>query len=490
MGCGEKFGGFHMIKILFAASEGNPFIKTGGLADVVGALPKYIDSSKFDVRVILPKYLCISGEATQKLSHVKEFYADMPRGREYIGIDEVKEGQITYYFIDNEHYFSGDSPYGEAFEDVNNFAFYSRAILACLPEIEFCPDIIHCHDWQTALVPVFLKEFYGSDPFYQNTKTILTIHNQKFQGRWRIDDIENCRDLPDGCRYTAMEAYHESNYLKAGILYADRVTTVSETYAQEIQVSPGGEGLEGVMREVSGKLSGIVNGIDIEEYNPMTDPMLPNPFGVKAITGKRKNKKALQRELGLAQDASTMLIGIVSRLTDQKGFDLVNYIMEEMLNTMDVQVVVLGTGEEGFENSFRYFDWKYGDRVSATIGYSEELAHKIYGAADAFLMPSRFEPCGLSQLISMRYGAVPIVRETGGLKDTVEPYNEGWQTGTGFSFANYDAGEMLMIIRYAYDVFKNHPKEWRMMMKRCMRADHSWQSSAGKYEALYQELLG
>ncbi len=479
-----------MRKILFAASEGNPFIKTGGLADVVGALPKYLDCKKFDVRVILPKYLCIPEEARQKLSHVTEFYADMPRGKEYIGIDKVKVDGITYYFIDNEHYFAGDSPYHEIFQDVNKFAFYSRAVLASLPKIKFSPDIIHCHDWQAALIPVFLKEFYGQDSFYQKTKTVLTIHNQKFQGRWRIDDIENCRDLSKDCRYKAMEAYHDTNFLKAGVIYADKVTTVSETYAQEIQTPAGGEGLDGVMREASGKLVGIVNGIDVEEYDPMTDTALAASFGVRRMSGKKKDKKALQRELGLGQDSSAMLIGIVSRLTEQKGFDLVNRIMEEMMNTMNVQVAVLGTGEDRFQKSFQYFAGKYAGRVSATIGYSEERAHKIYGGADAFLMPSQFEPCGLSQLISMRYGTVPIVRETGGLNDTVEAYNEIWQTGTGFSFANYDAQEMLMIIRYAYDVFMNHPKEWRMMMKRCMNADHSWQNSAGKYEKMYLDLLG
>lgn len=477
-----------MKKILFAASEGNPFIKTGGLADVVGALPKYLDSRKFDVRVILPKYLCIPEKDRQKMSHVTEFYADMPRGREYIGIDKAKEEGITYYFIDNEHYFAGDHPYNQIFEDVNKFAFYSRAVLASLPELKFCPDIIHCHDWQAALIPVFLKEFYENNPFYQHTRTVMTIHNQKFQGRWRMDDIENCRDLPADCRYKAMEAYKETNFLKAGILYADRVTTVSETYAEEIKVPEGGEGLDGVMQEVSGKLSGIVNGIDYGEYNSLKDPMLAAPFGLRNITQKKKNKEALQKELGLKQDNDAMLIGMVSRLTEQKGFDLVNYVMEEMLNTMHVQVAALGTGEERFQESFCYFQNKYQGQFSATIGYSEERAHKIYGGADVFLMPSQFEPCGLSQLISMRYGTVPIVRETGGLKDTVEAYNEIWQTGTGFSFANYDAKEMLSIIRYAYDVFQNHPKGWRQMMKRCMKADNSWQNSAKKYEKLYLEL--
>lgn len=478
-----------MKKILFAASEGNPFMKTGGLADVVGALPKYLDKGKFDVRVFLPKYLCISEEHTQKMKYVTEFYADMPRGREYIGIYEAKVDGVLYYFIDNEHYFAGNSPYNQIFEDVNKFAFYCRAVLASLPELGYYPDIIHCHDWQAALVPVFLDAFYRENPIYRNIRTVMTIHNQKFQGRWRMDDIENCRDLPASYRYGDMEAYGETNFLKAGILHADWVSTVSETYAKEIQGQEGGEGLDGVMREVSEKLSGIVNGIDVDEYNPVTDPLLTVHFSEKTISKKKKNKEALQAALGLRKDNTAMVIGIVSRLTQQKGFDLVRIVLEELMNTLNVQVAVLGTGEDQFQDFFKHFDWKYPDRISATIDYSEKIAHMIYAGADAFLMPSQFEPCGLSQLISMRYGTIPIVRETGGLKDTVEPYNEIWHTGNGFSFTNYDAGEMLKIIRYAYDIFCNAPKDWRAMMKRCMNIDNSWQNSAQKYEELYQTLV-
>ena len=478
-----------MKKILFAASEGNPFVKTGGLADVTGALPKYLDQETFDVRIILPKYLCIPEEYRQNMKYVTEFHADMPREQEYIGIYEASVEGVHYYFIDNEHYFAGNGPYNQIFEDVNKFAFFCRAVLASLPELGFCPDIIHCHDWQTALIPVFLDAFYRESAFYRNIRTVLTIHNQKFQGRWRIDDIENCRDLPSHYRYGAMEAYGETNFLKAGILHANRVNAVSETYAREIQGQQGGEGLDGVMREISGKLSGIVNGIDVAEYDPKTDPRLKANFDVKTIARKKQNKAALQAALGLRKDSSAMVIGIVSRLTRQKGFELVREVLEEMMNTLNVQVAVLGTGEEQFQDFFRHFDWKYPDRVSATIGYSEEKAHLIYGGADAFLMPSQFEPCGLSQLISMRYGTIPIVRETGGLKDTVEPYNEIWHTGNGFSFAKYNASEMLAIVRYAYDVFCNHPKDWKAMMKRCMSEDHSWKKSAGKYEKLYLELV-
>lgn len=478
-----------MKKILFAASEGNPFIKTGGLADVVGALPKYLDKAQFDVRVMLPKYMCIPEQLKQKMTYVTEFYADMPRGQEYIGIYESVSEGIHYYFIDNEHYFAGDSPYHQIFEDVNKFAFFSRAVLASLPVIGFCPNILHCHDWQAALIPAFLDAFYREDAFYRSTHTILTIHNQKFQGRWVIDDIENCRDLPASCRYQAMEAYGESNFLKAGILYADKVTTVSETYAKEIQCQEGGEGLDGVMRQISGKLSGIVNGIDYTEYDPLHDPLLDAHFSAHSLNRKKRCKQLLQKAMSLDTDHSAMVLGIVSRMTEQKGFDLVNYIMEEMLDTMHVQVAILGTGEDRYQDSFRFFAQKYPGRVSSFITYSEELAHKIYAGADAFLMPSQFEPCGLSQLISMRYGTIPIVRETGGLKDTVEAYNEIWHTGTGFSFANYNADEMLSIIRYAYRVFSDTPREWKAMAKRCMETDNSWESSARKYEALYAKTL-
>lgn len=474
-----------MKKILFAASEGNPFIKTGGLADVVGALPKYIDKSLYEISIIMPLYQCIPQKFRKQMKEVTHFYEDMPREREYIGLYKMEEAGITYYFIDNEYYFAGDAPYHHICEDVNKFAFFSRAVLAALPYLELCPDVIHCHDWQTGLIPMLLKVFYEGNEFYRNIKTVFTIHNQKFQGRWQIDDIENCRDIPAKYRYGAMEAYGESNFLKAGILYADKVTTVSETYAKEIQTPEGGEGLDGVMREVSGKLCGITNGIDEKEYDAKTDKNIPYPFGIRNIAEKKKNKKALQKEMGLKQDEKACMIAIVSRLTQQKGFDLVVSVMEELLQSEHVQVVVLGTGEERFQHDFSWFAQKYPKQMCANIGYSEDKAHRIYAGADMFLMPSQFEPCGLSQLISMCYGTVPIVRETGGLKDTVEPYNEIWQTGTGFGFRNYDAGEMLYIIRYALKIYQEQPKAWKAMMKRCMKRDSSWQSVTKKYEAIY-----
>lgn len=478
-----------MKKILFAASEGNPFIKTGGLADVVGALPKYLDKTQYEVCIIMPLYQCIPEKYRSRMKKVTEFYEPMPREQEYIGIYKCKEAGICYYFIDNEHYFAGNAPYNQICEDVNKFAFFSRAVLAALPEMDYCPDIIHCHDWQTGLIPLFLKVFYNGNKFYENIKTILTIHNQKFQGRWIIEDIENCRDIPQMYRYGAMEAYGESNFLKAGILYADQVTTVSETYAKEIQTPEGGEGLDGVMREISGKLVGITNGIDEADYDPKQDKSIPYHFGTGNLAEKKKNKKSLQKELGLRQDSNACLIAIISRLTQQKGFELVVSIMEELIRTEHVQIAVLGTGEERFQHDFSWFGQKYPDKVAVNIGYSEEKAHRIYAGADMFLMPSQFEPCGLSQLISMRYGTVPIVRETGGLKDTVEPYNEIWQTGNGFGFRNYDAGELLHIIRYALKIYQEQPKAWKAMMKRCMGRDSSWQSVTKKYESLYERLI-
>lgn len=478
-----------MKKILFAASEANPLIKTGGLADVVGALPKYINPKEFEVRIIMPKYECIEKSYKRKMKKVLCFYEKMPREEEYVGIYKMKQDGILYYFIENSYYFAGNAPYHQICEDVNKFAFFSRAVLAALPKLNYQPEIIHCHDWQTALIPMMLDCFYREKEFYRRIKTILTIHNQKFQGRWIIDDIENCRDIPAEYRYGAMEAYGESNFMKAGILYADQVTTVSETYAREIQTPEGGEGLHGVLGEVSGKLLGITNGIDYEEYDSMQDDAILVPFGAGNIAQKKKNKAALQKELGLKRDSKAMVIGIVSRLTEQKGFPLVLHKLEELLVTEHVQVAVLGTGEERFQNGFSDFAGRYPGQIAVYIGYNEDRAHRIYAGADAFLMPSQFEPCGLSQLISMRYGTVPIVRETGGLKDTVEPYNEIWQTGTGFSFRNYDGDEMLMIIRYALRIYQEQPKAWHAMMKRCMKADHSWQKSAGKYEEIYRKLL-
>ena len=478
-----------MKNILFVSSEAVPFIKTGGLADVAGSLPKAFNKDEFDVRVIIPKYRMIPERFKQQMQYRTHFYMDLGWQNQYVGVMEMVLDGITFYFIDNEHYFSGDQAYEGGLWDLEKFAFFSKAALSCLPVIGFHPDIIHCHDWQTGLVPVYLKTIFCNNDFYWGIKSIMTIHNLKFQGTWDPQTIMGITGLPEYL-FTPdkLEAYKDANYLKGGIVYADYVTTVSDTYAGEIQMPFYGERLDGLMRARNNCLCGIVNGIDYDEWNPETDPMIAHHYN--AITfrkEKAKNKTALQQELGLEVNENKFMIGLVSRLTDQKGLDLIDCVMDQIC-VDGAQLVVLGTGDERYENMFRYFAWTYPDRVSANICYSNERSHKIYASCDAFLMPSLFEPCGLSQLMSLRYGTVPIVRETGGLKDTVEPYNEYESTGTGFSFANYNAHEMLNTINYAKSVYYNNKREWHKIIDRGMAKDFSWNNSARRYEDLYRML--
>ncbi len=480
-----------MKNILLIASEAVPFIKTGGLADVVGSLPKCFDKEYYDVRVMIPKYLCIPEKFRSQMQYVTHFYMDLSWRSHYVGILEMEYEGIKFYFIDNEYYFAGPKPYGNIHEDIEKFAFFSKAALSALPSIGFRPDIIHCHDWQTGLIPIFLKDRFRENEFYVNIKSVITIHNLKFQGVWDMKTVKDITGLPN-YYFTSdkLEAYGDANYLKGGIVYADAVTTVSETYAEEIKMPFYGEGLDGLMRARTNSLRGIVNGIDYDEFNPETDRFLVRNYNQKNFRKEKvKNKRALQEELGLEQDDHAFMIGMVSRLTDQKGFDLVAYVMDELCQDA-VQIVVLGTGEERYENMFRYFDWKYGNKVSANIFYSDAMSHKIYAASDAFLMPSLFEPCGLSQLISLRYGTVPIVRETGGLKDTVQPYNEYESSGIGFSFSNYNAHEMLATIRYAEEIYYDRKREWNKIIDRAMLTDYSWNVSASKYREMYDWLIG
>ncbi|MBQ5735996.1 MAG: glycogen synthase GlgA [Lachnospiraceae bacterium] len=478
-----------MKNVLFITSEAVPFIKTGGLADVAGSLPKYFDKEKYDVRVILPKYMCMKQEYKDMLRYRTHFYLDIAWKTQYVGVLETEYEGVKFYFIDNEYYFSGQAPYGDTKWDIEKFAFFSKAALSAMPLLDFRPDIVHCHDWQTGLVPVYLKERFHEGEFFRDIKSIMTIHNLKFQGVWDIDTVKNISGLseyfftPD-----KLESYKDGNLLKGGLVYADKITTVSETYAQEIKTDFYGEGLNGLMCARSNDLWGIVNGIDYNVYNPATDRYIVKNYNqITFRKEKIKNKRALQAELGLEQNDKVFMIGIVSRLTDQKGLDLIQCVMDELCNDA-VQIVVLGTGEARYENMFRHFAWKYGNKVSANIYYSEEMSHKIYSSCDAFLMPSLFEPCGLSQLMSLRYGTVPIVRETGGLKDTVEPYNEYESKGTGFSFANYNAHEMLSTIRYAERIYYDRKREWNKIVDRAMKADFSWKTSAKKYEELYDTL--
>ncbi len=481
-----------MKRILFASSECVPFIKTGGLADVVGSLPKRFNKEFFDVRVILPKYACMNQEWKDKMEYVTHFYMDWSGRQEYVGILQIVHEGVTFYFVDNEHYFSGDKPYTEHHWDVEKFMYFDKAVLSALPVLDFRPDIIHCHDWQAGLIPVYLHDSFAGGEFFRGIKSVMTIHNLKFQGNDNYDMFRFIAGLsdyyftPDKLKTGTIDG----NMLKGGLVYADAITTVSSTYAEEIKTEFYGEGLHGLMRARKNDLRGIVNGIDYDDYNPDTDNMIAVKYNIDNVLEKKiHNKRAMQAEFNLAQDDGKFMVGIVSRLTDQKGFDLIAYMMERMCQ-QDIQFVVLGTGEPRYEDMFRYFAGKYPHLVAANIFYSEELSHKIYASCDAFLMPSLFEPCGLSQLMSLRYGTVPIVRETGGLKDTVQPYNQFEHTGTGFSFANYNAHEMYNTVMFAKYIFTDRHDEWNGIIKSGMAQDFSWQTSANKYQEMYDWLIG
>lgn len=479
-----------MKKILFASSEAVPFIKTGGLADVAGSLPRYFSKKEYDVRVVIPKYLCMKETFAEKLELVAECQVQLNWRTQYAGIYKTEEDGITFYLIDNEYYFAGPAPYGQIYQDAEKFAYFSKAVLTMLPVIDFCPDVIHCHDWQTGVIPAFLEAQFRGDAFYRHIRTVFTIHNLKFQGRWYIDAIRDVTGLPESYfTIDTLESYGQANLLKGGLVFSDYITTVSESYAKEIQTSEGGEGLDGLLRARSYRLAGIVNGLDYKMWDPAADTQIACRFDGDIVSYKKENKADLQASFGLTEREDAFVIGMVSRLTDQKGFDLVDYILDEILYDERLQLIVLGTGEERYENMFRYYEEKYPGRVSANIYYSEETARKIYASCDVFLMPSLFEPCGLSQLISLRYGTVPLVRETGGLKDTVESYNEFEHTGTGFSFHNYNAHEMLYMIRYAHKIYELYPEEWLDIIRRGMDMDYSWEKSSGQYAEIYDALI-
>lgn len=479
------------MKVLYAGSEAAPFVKTGGLGDVAGSLPSKLREKGIDARVILPLYRCIPSEYREKMKYLNHIYIDMGWRKQYCGVFELEYGGCIYYFIDNEFYFGGDGPYDYIHLDCEKFIFFSKAALSILPTIGFRPDVINCNDWQTGAIPVFLDTFLDN-PFYQGIKTVMTVHNLKFQGRWDLDKIKDFMGIGD-YYFTEdkLEYYKDGNLLKGGLVYADKITTVSESYAWEIKTPEYGEGLDGIMSARSNQLEGIVNGISYTEWDPEGDTKIFENFGIDSFAEKKKiNKTELQKMLNMPVDEKVFMIGIVSRLTDQKGFDLVSQILEQLCAEGGVQLVILGTGEERYENLFRHYAWKYPDRISANIYFSNDLSHKIYAACDAFLMPSRFEPCGLSQLISMRYGTLPIVRETGGLRDTVEPYNEYTGEGCGFSFANYDSRDMAHVISYAKEIYYTKREAWNGIVKNAMYKNYSWDASADKYIDMYRRLTG
>ena len=477
--------------VAFIGSECYPFVKTGGLGDVMYALPKALVKQNCDVKVILPRYKCIPWKYQEKMVYRGAFEMNLcADGRSfYVGIMEYVWDGVVYDFIDNEEFFSSGNPYTNLIDDIPKYCYFAKAALAALNYMDWVPDIIHCHDWQAALVPVYLRTLFENTKL-TSAKTILTIHNLRFQGIYNIPTIRYWSGLPDYVfnKDALKQGYEDANMLKGGLTYANVITTVSNTYAGEIQTAYYGEKLDAHLRYHSGKLRGIVNGIDYDIWNTSTDPRLYANYDITNVLEKKKeNKRRLQEELGLAQDDHKFVIGLISRLTNQKGLDLVNTIMRQVMDE-HTQVVVLGTGDDVYENSFRYYENAYKGNVCSNIMYDETRAHRIYAGADALLVPSQFEPCGLTQLIAMHYGTVPIVRETGGLKDTVEPYNMYYNSGNGFTFNYYDAGLLLDAINRAKTLYFTNRWCWDEMVQRDMAKNLSWDNSAKQYKDLYLSL--
>lgn len=477
--------------VAFIGSECYPFVKTGGLGDVMYALPKALVKQNCDVKVILPRYKCIPWEYQEKMVYRGAFEMDLcADGRTYyVGIMEYVWDGVVYDFIDNEEFFSNGNPYTNLIDDIPKYCYFAKAALAALNYMDWIPDIIHCHDWQAALVPVYLRTQFENTKL-TSAKTITTIHNLRFQGIYNIPTIRYWSGLPDYVfnKDALKQGYEDANMLKGGLTYSNIITTVSHTYAGEIQTPYYGEKLDAHLRYHSGKLRGIVNGIDYDIWNTSTDSRLYANYDITNVLDKKKeNKRNLQEELGLVQDDHKFVIGLISRLTNQKGLDLVNRIIPQIMDE-HTQIVVLGTGDRMYEDSFRYYENAYKGNVCSNIMYDETRAHKIYAGADALLVPSQFEPCGLTQLIAMHYGTVPIVRETGGLKDTVEPYNMFSNTGNGFTFDRYDAGLLLDAINRAKTLYFTNRWCWDEMVQRDMDKNVSWDNSAKQYKDLYLEL--
>ena len=477
--------------VAFIGSECYPFVKTGGLGDVMYALPKALAKLNLDVKVILPRYKCIPQKYQEKMEYRGSFYMDLcADGKQYyVGIMEYQEDGVVYDFIDNDEFFSWGDPYTNLIDDIPKFCYFGKAALAALNYLDWTPDIVHCHDWQAALVPLYLRTCF-SDTNVGRAIAVLTIHNLRFQGVYDRKTIQYWSGLPDYVfnKDCMIQNWLDANMLKGGIAYSNKVTTVSNTYAWEIQTEEYGEGLEEHLRYHNNKVLGIVNGIDTDIWNPATDKLLASKYDAEsAIKNKKANKKALQESLGLDVDDNKMVIGLISRLTNQKGLDLVNDVIPGIMDG-NTQVVVLGTGDAQYEDTFRYYEDKYKGSFCAYIAYNENVAHNIYAGCDALLVPSRFEPCGLTQLISMRYGAVPIVRETGGLKDTVQPYNAFENTGNGFTFDRYESGLLYDAINRAKTLYFENRVYWDDMVVRDMNKDVSWEQSAKQYKDMYVEL--
>ncbi len=472
------------MNILIATAEAWPFVKVGGLGDVAGALPKALKERGVDARVIMPQYKGIPSSMKKSISHKIDFYINLGWRRQYCGINQVEHEGVIFYFIDNEYYFGREDVYGH-YDDGERFAFFSKAVLEAIPYLDFKIDVIHCNDWHTALIPVLLNNQYKCRDYYTSVKTLYTIHNLNYQGIMPQGTLMNLL----GIGFDEKLEYHGcENLAKGGLSYSDGISAVSPSYADEIQEPSGGEGLDGVLRERSSKLWGILNGIDYEAYNPENDKCIFKTYNLNTLHERRENKLNLQEEVGLPQKEDVLLIGMVSRLVEQKGLNLVEQSLD-YLSGMDVQLIVLGSGEKKYEDMFRNAAGRYKEKVAALIGFSDGLARRIYAGADLFLMPSLVEPCGLSQLIALRYGAIPLVRATGGLKDTVHSFNPHTGEGNGFSFPSYRAEDMVKTIGKVMELYKNQDA-WQRLQKNAMSEDYSWSRSAHEYAKLYQSLIG
>ena len=476
------------MKVLYVAAEAVPFAKTGGLADVAGSLPKALKADGIDVRVIMPKYGKIPEEYRTKMKHIYDGTISVSWRNKFVGLDELEYNGVTFYFVDNEEYFNREGFYGYD-DDAERFSFFSRAVLNLLPALDFWPDVIHANDWHTGLVSVLLKLEHAGDERYEKIRTVYTIHNLKYQGVFPKDVMGDTLGL-DWKYFNNgdLEFYDAVNFMKGGLIYSDYITTVSRTYAKEIQFEYFGEKLDGLLRQRRESLFGIVNGIDYDVYNPRTDKNLAETYDINTLDSKLDNKVALQRQLGLPEGRNIPMVALVSRLVPPKGLDLIVRIMDELLQHEDMQLVVLGTGDKIYEDWFKGLAWRFPKKVSANIRFSNELAQRIYASSEIFLMPSNYEPCGIGQLIALRYGTVPVVRETGGLKDTVQPYDKYTNEGNGFVFPNYNAHELMYAVKKALAMRKNL-QIWYKIVQNAMNSDYSWKESAREYKALYEKLM-
>ena len=471
------------MKVLYATSEALPFIASGGLGDVAGSLPHALRKRLIGCRVVLPMYDTIKQELKDTMKFITHISVPVAWRRQYCGIFEAKYNGVIYYLIDNQYYFKRDTIYGH-YDDAERFAFFSRAVLEIIPYIDFKPDIIHCNDWQTALTPVYYSAMYANSPGYENIKTIFTIHNIQYQGVYGKELLEDVLGIPAD-KASLLEYDGCINFMKGAIECADKVTTVSPSYADEILDPWYSHGLDSILNERRYKLRGILNGIDTVGYDPATDKCIKANFSADDVSGKKIDKKALQKEMGLPVKPGVPVIGMVTRLVSHKGLDLVKGILDELLATSEMQLVVLGSGDYEYESYFRWIAEKYPDKVGLRIGFVPELARKIYAGADMFLMPSKSEPCGLSQMVALRYGTVPIVRETGGLRDSITDCGDG--KGNGFTFKSYNAHDMLDAIRRALTLYYNG--DWNELVLRALNCDFSWGRSANAYISLYKETL-